>query len=341
MKKTSVIAINLRSVRIPIILLIFISVVYTSITLSLSFPSISLSDDFVRMLLSSSIALQSDAPCFSGVYSMVRKDEGIAMESVNLTGKPEAEKIRVPSKVNADAVVKVSNSTDFAINPADYLTHSPAFMKEDFSVLIVHTHTTESYTPSEKYNYNPTDTDRTMDKNFNMAKVGEEIEKVLTSQGIKVYHDTTINDYPSYNGSYNKSGLSIQNYIKNDPSIKIVLDVHRDAIVGKDGEKVKYSTEIDGKSAAKIMFVVGSNLSGLSHDNWQENMRFASQLQKHILSLYPSLCRPINFRNQRFNQQLAPGGIIVEVGSNANTLDEAIWGARCFAIGLSDFIKAK
>lgn len=342
LKKTPVIAINLKSIRIPIIIFSFVTVVYSSIILSASLPAVDLSDDSVRMLLSSNIAFQSEPLSCVGAYSLLKTKDGLtSASSQNLSSnkKDEIEKISIPAISNTNSEVKVSNSTDLNINPNDYLSPLPSFLKEDFSVLIIHTHTTESYTPSEKYNYTPTDTDRTTDKSFNMVKVGEEIEKVLSSQGIKVYRDTTMNDYPSYSGSYNKSAISIKNYIKNDPSIKIVLDVHRDAVVGKDGQKVKYSTEIDGKSASKIMFVVGSDLSGLKHDTWQENMQFASQLQKHTLSLYPTLCRPINFRSQRFNQQLAPGGIIVEVGTNGNTLDEAIYGARCFAIALADFIK--
>ncbi len=341
LKKTSVIAINLKSMRIPILIFAFIAVVYTCIILSASLPPISLSSDSVRILLSSNIAFQPQPLPSIGAYALVKTEGGPYAENDEPDKRVETEKISIPAATNTNAKVKVSNSTDLSINPEDYLSPPPSFLKENFSVLIIHTHTTESYTPSPKYNYNPTDTDRTTDKSFNMVKVGEEIEKILTSQGIKVYHDTTINDYPSYSGSYNKSAMSIENYIKNDPSIKIVLDVHRDAIVGKNGEKVKHSTEIDGKSAAKIMFVVGSNLSGLKHDTWQENMRFASQLQKHTLSLYPTLCRPINFRSQRFNQQLAPGGIIVEVGTNGNTLDEAIYGAQCFAIALADFIKTQ
>ncbi len=296
------------------------------------------------MMLSSNIAFENDSPVTVGVFSLVKKEisgQSAVPDTLSQKGQNLADEIAAPTAVNLNAVVEVSNSTDSAINPDDYLSPVPSFLKEDFSVLIIHTHTTESYTPSEDFNYTPTDTDRTTDKSFNMVRVGDEIEKVLTSKGINVYHDTTINDYPSYSGSYNKSAKSIENYIKNDPSIKIVLDVHRDAIADKNGKKVKYSTIIDDKSAAKIMFVVGSNLSGLTHDNWKENMQFASQLQKHTLSLYPTLCRPINFRSQRFNQQLAPGGIIVEVGTNGNTLDEAIYGARCFAIALADFINTQ
>lgn len=341
MKKTSVITINLKSARFFILLCSFLSVICLSVSLSSHLPPLSLTDDSVRLLLSSNLAYKSTPLASVGAFALIeketeRKSSPAEENTENIT---TAQIISTPAVSNPNAEVKINNSTEFPVNPEDFLPSSPAFLKEDFSVLIVHTHTTESYTPSEKYNYTPTDTDRTRDKSYNMVAVGNEIEKVLTSKGIKVYHDTTVNDYPSYSGSYNKSAKAIENHIKNDKSIKIVLDVHRDAIVDKNGEKVKYSTTINGESTAKIMFVVGSNLSGLSHDSWEENMSFAANLQKHTLSLYPDLCRPINFRSQRFNQQLAPGGIIVEVGTNANTLDEAILGARYFAVSLADFIE--
>ncbi|MBQ2889751.1 MAG: stage II sporulation protein P [Clostridia bacterium] len=244
---------------------------------------------------------------------------------------------RSPARTSADTV-KINNSTTQTINASDYNT-IPAFLKGDISVLIVHTHTTESYTPSQTYFYTPSDTDRTLDKNYNMVRVGNEIKNVLSQNGIKVYHDTTINDYPSYNGSYNKSAVTIANYIKNDPSIQIVLDVHRDAIEGENGEKVKYTSNIDGKDAASVMLVVGSSISGLTHENWKTNMNFAVTLQEHTQMLYSGLCRPINFRSQRFNQQLAPGSVIVEVGTNGNTLDEALLGAKYFAQSLAQFIQ--
>jgi len=341
LKRTSVITINLKSARLFILLCAFLSVIYLSTFLSSRLPSVSLEEDTVRLMLSCNPSYNTAPLSSVGAFSLVVKDENYTPDKIlaNTETPPTATTVSTPEVKNPSPVVSINNSTDMSVNPENYLSPQPAFMKDDFSVLIVHTHTTESYTPSEKFNYTPTDTDRTTDKDYNMVRVGDEIEKILKAKGIKVYHDTTINDYPSYSGSYNKSAMAIENHIKNDPSIKIVLDVHRDAIIGKNGEKVKYSTLIDGKEAAKIMFVVGSDQSGLSHNNWEENMSFAAQLQKHTLSLYPDLCRPINFRKQRFNQHLAPGGIIVEVGTNANTLDEAILGARYFAISLADFIE--
>lgn len=251
----------------------------------------------------------------------------------------QAEPVRTAAKTVPTSDVRVSNNAGAVFDAAALTKAIPRFVGESRSVLIMHTHTSESYTPSEKYSYTPSDTDRTLDKNYNMVRVGKEIGDILEKSGIKVYHDTTVNDYPSYNGSYNRSAKNVQNYLKNDPSVKIVLDVHRDAAESSSGGKIKHSCTIDGQSAAQIMFVVGTDLSGLSHSNWQTNMSFAMCLQKHISGKYPTLCRPINLRKQRFNQQLAPGALIVEVGTNGNTLDESLLGAKYFAECLAEFLK--
>lgn len=342
MKKTSVIALNFRFMRLPLILCIFTSLVASIVILSLNAPPLSLGKGLSDFFISSGGAVKT-ASLNIGFLSLEKNMSGKEKSgpAVNVN-PPPAEKVQIVSKSPVAPVspenVSVSNSTDYSLDIKNYLSGTPSFLKDNFSVLIVHTHTTESYTPSEKYNYTPSDTDRTLDKNYNMVKVGSEIAKVLEKEGIKVYHDSTINDYPSYNGSYNRSAANVTNAIKNDSSIKIVLDVHRDAIEGANGEKTKYTCTIDGKTAASVMLVSGSNLSGLSHDNWEKNLNFAATLQAHIQSLYPGLMRPINFRSQRFNQQLAPGAIIVEVGTNGNTLDEALLGAKYFAEGLASYI---
>lgn len=346
MKKISVASYNLRFLRLPLILLSFILCICLSASLCRVIPAPELSGKAVHSIIRSNTVFLKSSPRSVGVFSLlntsvhqrettVKKQDSL---SHTLTATPSEETNIVSRAVQNAAEVKISNSTNHTIESSDFAAQPPAFLREDFSVLILHTHTTESYTPSEKYAYTPSDTDRTLDKKFNMVRVGDEIERILTENKIKVYHDTTINDYPSYNGSYNRSSANASAYIKNDPSIKIVLDVHRDAIEDQNGEKVKYVSSVNGENAASVMLVVGSNISGLQHDNWEENMRFAVQLQSHITSMYPTLCRPINFRSQRFNQQLAPGAIIVEVGTNGNTLDEALLGARYFAQALSDFI---
>lgn len=211
-------------------------------------------------------------------------------------------------------------------------------LSDDVSVLIVHTHTTESYTPSENYNYTPTDTDRTQDKDFNMVAVGKVIYDCLTKEGINAIHDTTVNDYPSYSQSYSKSLKLVESYMKKYPSIKIVIDVHRDAIVTKNGTKLRPVTSFDSNTS-QVMSVIGTDDSGLSHPNWENNLSFAVKLQHEMNSRYPSLARPINLRRQRFNQHLAPFAFILEVGTNGNTLDEAKEGARLFSECLTSLLK--
>ncbi len=230
----------------------------------------------------------------------------------------------------------INNQTDKTVDISSLLNAPLNFSASegDPLVLIVHTHTSESYTPSEKYNYVPSDTDRTEDINYNMASVGEVAYEALTAAGINTIHDKSINDYPSYSGSYSKTLKLIESYIEKYPSIQVVLDIHRDAIIKSDGTKIRTAATINGEEAAQIMLVVGTDQSGLSHPNWQQNLSFALKLQYKMNELYPSLARPINLRKQRFNQHTAPGALIVEVGTNGNTLDEAKLGIKLFADAL-------
>lgn len=349
MKKTPVIILDLKFLRVVFLILLFILFAFASSVLCKSFSAPPLPKPFVKAALRICPAF-SENEKRSAVFSFVKAEkeprEKIQTpppekETTKISAETENIKALSPQKIANAEEIKINNSTEHRLDTSLYLKERPQFLREDFSVLIVHTHTTESYTPSEKYSYTPTDTDRTRDKRYNTVRVGDEIEKILKENGIKVYHDTTVNDYPGYNGSYNRSALNVSNSIKNDPSIKMVLDVHRDAIEGKNGEKIKYTSKIDGEDAACVMLVVGSNLSGLEHNNWEENLSFAAQLQQYTQRIYPTLLRPINFRSQRFNQQLAPGAVIVEVGTNGNSLDEALRGAACFAKALSLFIKEK
>ncbi|MCD8342632.1 MAG: stage II sporulation protein P [Clostridiales bacterium] len=203
--------------------------------------------------------------------------------------------------------------------------------EEGPQILIMHTHTTEAYTMSGDDVYTETDTSRTTDENYNMVRIGEEIKAVLESYGLSVIHDTTTYDYPSYNGSYGHSLAGIQAYLEEYPTIAVVLDVHRDALIGSDGTAYATTTEVDGEAVAQVMLVVGTNDSGLEHPNWTDNMAVAVRLQAAMLSLSSDLARDIDLRSQRFNQHLTAGSVLVEVGTSGNTLQEALAGARLFA----------
>lgn len=198
-------------------------------------------------------------------------------------------------------------------------------------VLIMHTHGSEAYTPDEVDWYETSDTCRTTDPNYNMIRVGEEIAQVLTGMGLSVLHDKTLYDYPNYSGSYDRSLAAVQAYLAQYPSIRVVMDVHRDALIGSDGTVYKPVTTIDGVPAAQVMLVMGSNAKGLEHPKWEENLSLAVKLQEEMNILWPTLARPIGLRENRYNQQCTTGSILVEVGSHGNTLQEALAGARMFA----------
>ena len=206
-----------------------------------------------------------------------------------------------------------------------------ALTGEGPQILIVHTHGTEAYTQDGTDLYQPSDNNtRTLDEAYNVVRVGDEIERVFTEMGLSVVHDRTLYDYPQYNGAYDRSAQGVSAYLEQYPSIQIVLDVHRDALVGEDGTVYKALTEIDGVKSAQVMLVLGSSEGG-EHPDWTANLALAAKVQQSMNNLYPTLARPMALRAARYNQQLSTGSLLVEVGCHGNTLQEALAGARLFA----------
>ena len=198
-------------------------------------------------------------------------------------------------------------------------------------ILIVHTHGSEAYTPDGTDVYTPSDQNtRTLDTRYNMVRVGNEMKAVFEEMGLSVVHDETLYDYPEYNGAYSRSGEAISSYLEQYPTISVVLDVHRDALVGEDGTVYKAVTRIDGVDTAQVMLVLGSSEGG-EHPSWMENLALACRLQESMNNLYPTLARPMTMRSSRYNQQLSTGSVLVEVGTHGNTLQEALAAARLFA----------
>ncbi len=236
--------------------------------------------------------------------------------------------------------ILIRNETTYSINVDEMLKAPLTFdMKGDApKVLIVHTHGTESYSPEGSQSYQADKSDRTLDKSRNVVKVGEAMKQIFEEHGISVIHDTTLHDHPDFNGSYENSRKTVEGYLSKYPSICVVLDVHRDAFIYDDGSKAKFVSEIDGKKAAQLMFVVGTDAGGLNHPNWRENMKLALKLQNHINGKYPTLMRGVNLRTERFNGHATCGSMIIEVGSSGNTLAEAIAGAQYGAGAMADFL---
>ena len=235
--------------------------------------------------------------------------------------------------------VYVNNASDAPLEASDLgFDFSAALTDEAPQVLIVHTHGCEAYTMPEGEAYEASDDHRTLDDTKNILRVGDEIARVLTDAGIGVLHDRTLHDYPSYSGAYNRSLATVESYRAQYPSLVYVLDVHRDAVADAAGRQYKLLSA-EEPEAAQLEFVIGSDGGGLSHDRWRDNLKLAAAVQSALLRDYPTLMRPIIVRNSRYNQQVSPGALLLEVGTAGNSLEEALVAARLFAAGFAETIR--
>lgn len=201
-------------------------------------------------------------------------------------------------------------------------------------VLIYHTHATEGYEPADRGYFDTAGTWRSTDLSENMAAVGDALCAVLKENGVGVIHDVTLHDDPSYKGSYQRSAVTIKKHLEENPTIKICLDVHRDAIEPSATEIIKPTAVIDGKKAAQIMIISGCDDGTMSMPNFFENLRFAAALADEMQRLYPGLCRPVLFDYRKYNMDLSPGLLLIEIGATGNTLEEAKYSAELLARAL-------
>ena len=188
------------------------------------------------------------------------------------------------------------------------------------TVLILHTHTTESYTKAGE-TYQETSAYRTLEERYNMLAIGDRVEALLSQAGITVIHDRTLHDHPSYNGSYTRARETIQSYLDKYPTLRLVLDLHRDAS-GDGTNQLRPVTQIHGKSCAQMMLVLGTNM-----DSWEQNLSLGLKLQVQLENLAPGITRPLQLRPQRFNQDLSGGALLIEMGAAGNTQAEALLAA--------------
>ena len=246
---------------------------------------------------------------------------------VEMTGKGKE-----GSKYLREGEVYVYNRTSFDLD-ASVLREGTVDVDlgEGPQILIVHSHGSEAYSQNDGDAYEESDPYRTTDCTHNVVKVGEEMATVFRAHGFQVIHDTTLFDYPSYNEAYDRSKAAVEQWLEKYPTIQVVLDVHRDALEGSNGEIYKMVSTEAGEKVAQVMLVIGSSGGGADFPRWKDNLAFAVFLQRSLVRGYTSLARPIVLRNSRYNQQLRPGSILVEVGGHGNTLTEAIAGARLWA----------
>lgn len=237
--------------------------------------------------------------------------------------------VRVPVFGPADmSYVSVTYSPGCAHRPnLEELLREPLKWKLDSdkpAVLIVHTHSTECYTRSPGESYTQTAMFRTLDKKYNMVSIGDALTALLEAGGVHVIHDRQIHDYPSYNTSYQESRRAVAAYLEEYPSIRLVLDLHRDAMENADGTQFATGCTVNGEKAAQLMLVLGTEAADIYHPRWQQNLAMALKLQALMEKNVPGITRHTILRSARYNQDLSPGSILVEVGAAGNTHEEAL-----------------
>lgn len=281
-------------------------------------------------LKSGSVLCMSSAAAYDDTAESVPPETAAPKVSEAVSSAPPTDSNIVPTTISGGLSIK--NSTSYIINIKEMLAEGcPVKLRKDEpQILIIHTHSSEAYSPAGLDRYDDSGGNRTQDNNYNVIRIGDELDKLLTQQGLNVIHDRGVYDYPSYTGSYTKCGEAITKYLEDNPSISIVIDLHRDAL-GSDDVTYKTVATETGVCASQLMFVMGSDECGLEHPNWRGNLALALYLQNAVMAKYPSLMRPVTLVEYRYNQHLSSGSLILEVGSNGNTLQEALAAIRLFA----------
>lgn len=222
----------------------------------------------------------------------------------------------------------LKNRTDVEVDISKELEKLPDINitnTQNPQVLIVHTHTSESYMKDDSGFYYDSFYPRTTDNTQNITRVGQAITDKLKENGINTIHDITYHDNPTYNGSYSRAAKTIEENLRKYPSIQVVLDIHRDSLGSNETGKIKPVFKYKDKKSAQIMIISGCDHDqSLGYPNWEKNLRLALRLQKYCETLFPGITRPLNFAKVRYNQHLTPGSMLIEVGSDANTLEEAV-----------------
>ena len=229
--------------------------------------------------------------------------------------------------------VQIRNQTGYILSQ-DILT--PNIEVNNKNIIVFHTHTCESYTPTEQNQYESSGSYRTTDLAYSVARVGDELTNYLNSYAFNVTHDKTFHDYPAYTGSYARSLKTVEG-LKKNVEADVIIDLHRDAI-GSNNDYAP-TVRIGEDYAAQLMFVIGTDGGGLWHPNWQQNLKFAVKVQEKAEELYPGLFKPIIVRNSRYNQHVSKAATIIEVGATGNTLEQSLTSMKYLAKVLNEIVK--
>ena len=241
----------------------------------------------------------------------------------------------------------INNSTGYSPNTAELINRQLGNSVEQLSsvsgplVLIIHTHGTEAYSPNGAISF-PEDEQnyaRTPDTSRNVVAVGRALADELEKNGIPTAHCTVLHDSVQYKDSYARAEETIKRYLLEYPTIKLVIDIHRDSIVKSSGEVVRPVAEYEGQAAAQIMCVVGSDWAGDECPKWEDNLSLALKLRRELNAQCENICRPAFLKGNTYNQEIAPYSLLIEVGAQGNSLEEALVSAKLVGEKLAPMIK--
>ncbi|CUH94138.1 hypothetical protein P22_0200 [Propionispora sp. 2/2-37] len=177
---------------------------------------------------------------------------------------------------------------------------------------IYHTHTAESYIPTSGVAHKPGG------QIGDIVGVGQALVQQMAKYQITAIQSNTIHDYPSFMKAYGPSEITAKKMLEENPSIQMIFDIHRDA-----QKRENTTVVINGKEAAKIMIIVATGQPDLVQPHWQENHAFAKLIDSKLNQHYPGLSRGIQLVEWRYNQHLHPRALLLEVGCQENSLEEA------------------
>ena len=224
---------------------------------------------------------------------------------------------------------------------ADYGTWAAQYSTDQPYVLILHTHGTEAYTPEGADSYDPSSTFRSQNPEESVVAVGAVMARTLEEAGIPTLHCTEMFDALSYQDAYSNAAEAIRTYLLTYPSIRIILDVHRDSIVRANQTRMQPVTTIGSREYAQFMIVTGTDHRGADFPRWTDNLNFALKLQSALMERSDSLVRAINLRGAAFNGQYSSGSLLLEVGSCGNTLSQAKRTGVLAAIAIAELVKGR
>lgn len=201
-------------------------------------------------------------------------------------------------------------------------------------ILIYHTHTQEAYRQVSGEEYVEVGSWRTAQENSSVVAVGAALKKELESHGYAVLHDKTNHEPPTLKTAYARSGKTMERYAKDYPTISVFIDVHRDAYGDTEAGSKDYVT-VNGQPCARLMFVVGTGEATEEKPNYESNYKLALAVTNQLESIKKGFTRPIRVKTNHYNQYISDMCLLIEVGHNANSLEQALNSTRYVALALS------